>query len=316
MFRNKKQKSNSFGTFHKHNSWQKRKQVFGYAVLLLVLVIAAVVGIGRKIEQKKNKQIKVAETKSDASGLPGWWLRQYFGQGVCEKDICKPDADPDADGLTNSQEFYYHSNPMKADTNGNGINDGKMVALGFDPSVPGKVPFDEVASEDNVLGESVVFDKDLIRTLGDMASFQNIQIPQVAENEIKISKDNTRDSILAYLKTSNDIIGKYFPKNSSAAIQQAMSSEDSVTLNEFSIDSVKAAGELKQLTVPSDAVTIHKYQLGMLTLLPSVITMPSDQSITDPTSKEANAWYDSARSFSYLLQQISIETAKLQNKYQ
>src|SRR5690606_16742899 len=93
---------------------------------------------------------------------PGWWYKEHFGSSVCEIDMCAPEADPDNDGLNNTQEFYYHSNPFKTHTvEDPEWNDGELVARGFDPSRAGRVTFDEVLSEDNLTLESLVYDNDL-----------------------------------------------------------------------------------------------------------------------------------------------------------
>src|ERR1019366_10484635 len=55
------------------------------------------------------------EMDPDGSGLPAIWEMIYFGHlGV------DPNADPDGDGLSNLQEYRYHTNPTKADTDGDG----------------------------------------------------------------------------------------------------------------------------------------------------------------------------------------------------
>lgn len=57
---------------------------------------------------------------SDGNGLPDWWEQKYFGQ----RTGTNPAADPDGDGLTNLQEYQRGTNPLLADTDGDGINDG------------------------------------------------------------------------------------------------------------------------------------------------------------------------------------------------
>ncbi len=47
---------------------------------------------------------------NDWNGLPYIWEYQYFGQSGID-----PNADPDADGLTNAQEYQYQTNPMRGD---------------------------------------------------------------------------------------------------------------------------------------------------------------------------------------------------------
>jgi hypothetical protein len=63
-----------------------------------------------------------ASGDSDHNGLPDDWERLYFGHiGV------DPTADPDTDGLSNLEEYKAGTNPLRADTDGDGLNDGDEV---------------------------------------------------------------------------------------------------------------------------------------------------------------------------------------------
>lgn len=64
----------------------------------------------------------------DGSGLPVIWERIYFGQTGVD-----PNADPDQDGLSNLQEYRLHTNPLKSDTDGDGMPDAWEIAHGLDP---------------------------------------------------------------------------------------------------------------------------------------------------------------------------------------
>ena len=70
---------------------------------------------------------------ADGDGLPD----DYERANAC-LNVAAPDAggDPDADGLTNAQEFSRGSDPCVADTDGDGIADGAEVALGSNPVLP------------------------------------------------------------------------------------------------------------------------------------------------------------------------------------
>jgi Mg-chelatase subunit ChlD len=55
----------------------------------------------------------------DTESLPVWWANFMFG----EADI-SPDEDPDADGLSNLDEYRLGLHPQIVDTDGNGVEDG------------------------------------------------------------------------------------------------------------------------------------------------------------------------------------------------
>ena len=67
----------------------------------------------------------------DRSGLPVIWEKIYFGRTGVD-----PNADPDNDGLSNLQEYQYHTNPTNSDTDGDGMPDAWEIAHGLDPQFP------------------------------------------------------------------------------------------------------------------------------------------------------------------------------------
>lgn len=46
-------------------------------------------------------------------------------------------CDPDHDGLTNAEEVLWNTDPLNADTDGDGFKDGEEVASGHNPLIPG-----------------------------------------------------------------------------------------------------------------------------------------------------------------------------------
>jgi len=47
------------------------------------------------------------------------------------------DNDPDKDGLPNYLEYVYGTDPLKADTDGDGFSDKQEIINGYDPDAPG-----------------------------------------------------------------------------------------------------------------------------------------------------------------------------------
>ena len=67
-------------------------------------------------------------TDSDNDGIPDAWMVKYFGHPTGQaSDKSLATDDPDSDGLTNLQEYKAGTNPTKADTDGDGLNDGAEV---------------------------------------------------------------------------------------------------------------------------------------------------------------------------------------------
>lgn len=65
---------------------------------------------------------------NDKDGLPDDWERRYFGS-LQQNGL----GDPDQDGVTNMQEYLAGTDPLVADTDGDGMNDGFEIARGFNP---------------------------------------------------------------------------------------------------------------------------------------------------------------------------------------
>jgi hypothetical protein len=199
-----------------------RPKVAGIFVILIAVTTTAFV-----LHKKDSKSTtSVAVPTAYASELPGWWLKDNFGSSVCDSDNCKADTDPDLDKLTNAQEFYYHSNPVVKDTNKNGLSDGEDVAQGFDPSKPGKVTFEEASSDDSIVGESLVFDKDIKKMFAEEISPDKVKIPEPDPSLVKISEDDSKQAVAAYVKTSGDIIKKYLPSDYANYINTAATTQN------------------------------------------------------------------------------------------
>lgn len=77
---------------------------------------------GGLVIQSRNNVVKVInlDGDSDSDGLPNWWERFYRLNSLDAGDAT---ADFDSDGLSNLEEFANSTDPNKADTDGDALND-------------------------------------------------------------------------------------------------------------------------------------------------------------------------------------------------
>ncbi len=193
------------------------------------------------------------------------------------------------------------------------MSDGQLVAGGFDPSKSGKITFDQAANDGNIFGESLVFDKDIKSMISDMTDVNNAPLPDVSDASIKTSNDNSKQSISDYLNQLNNIFKKYFPDD--VDIATLIKVQDPNGLDDLRTNTAKALSETEQITVPSDAVQLQKYQIGLLQTIPLIMVLPSQSELSDTTNVISNSWYDSVRTYTSLVQKTGIEATKLVKKY-
>jgi hypothetical protein len=252
------------------------------------------------------------EVQEGAYGvIPAWWLDDHFGASVCDFDLCKYEADPDDDNLTNGQEYYYRSNPNESDTNKNGLSDGDDVSQDFDPSKEGKVTFEEAGSDLSILGESLVFDKDIKAIYYEETDISKVGIQIIPDSKLDISHVETQEEYEAYADDFKDAVNNYFP---AARMAEAMLAFEKGTLSEASGASKEALAlslELGDIRVPSRLVAFHKYNIALYQVLYDLMVL-EDKS-ADMDSPESDVWYDKAQALLAILQKLDLEKAKLSN---
>lgn len=98
---------------------------------VLIYDRALTVGERNAVETYLSEKYKIGFLDTDGNGLPDAWELQSFGRiGVV------PDDDPDQDGLSNLQEYALGTNPLNADTDGDGLTDKTDPK----PLIPNRAP--------------------------------------------------------------------------------------------------------------------------------------------------------------------------------
>jgi plastocyanin len=95
-----------------------------------VLVVAALGAMAYFLLWQTDSKSPSENSQQNASRLPRVFLQQYFSVDVCQNEsTCGEKADPDNDGLDNYSEFIEQTEPMKADSDEDGLADGDEVKI-------------------------------------------------------------------------------------------------------------------------------------------------------------------------------------------
>jgi len=82
----------------------------------------------------------IRELEERHFGVSPFWLERH---GISVQSATDVEIDLDDDGLTLLEEYTYLTNPLVADTDGDGYDDGKEVRDGFSPIGPGRLDANE-----------------------------------------------------------------------------------------------------------------------------------------------------------------------------
>jgi hypothetical protein len=316
MNRNKIQNQTS-SAINRFSVWNNRNRIKASAVVFSVLVaVGGIISLGMFLFNRSEEIAATGEVDAALTGqIPGWWFQENFGASVCEAEKCKPESDPDNDKLTNYQEYYYKSNPNNADTNNNGNSDGQDVAFGFVPDKPGKVTFEDAGSDDSIVGESLLFNDEIKNVIQSMGDLSKVVLPEVDYSELKISQNNTTDGFITYMTQMDAVSKKYHNPQALQGLDRQIKDQNQDALDQLDLVSKQVSEEYRQIEVPSDALELHKHQIALWRLIPSVVRIPNTSGLGAIYDDSINKWYDSAQSMIALNQKIDIEVIKLRNKY-
>jgi hypothetical protein len=287
-----------------------------YAKPAFISVVAVVFVIGSVwvMYHKQNKKpaLTLEPPKALASDLPGWWYEEYFGSSICDKEYCITDKDPDNDKLTNGQEYFYKTNPLVADTNGNGKSDGEDVANNIDPSKEKEMTFEQSASDEEILGESLVFQEDVISEINNTIDPNRVVLKEIPDSSIRIVEDS-ESALKKYIDDAQRVMNNHIVFFTAEGVEEAIKTNDVEEINRLKEESKGTHAELIQIEVPKTYVQLHKYMLRNFELLPIVIVQPQSGILFDEYDVYSNYWTDAVQQFMVNFDRMNAELNKLQN---
>lgn len=213
--------------------------------------------------------------------------------------------DSDHDGLPDREEVIYGTDPFNPDTDGDGYTDGEEVAAGTDPLDPNDNPKHKIGGisflsptanmtdrllnlgiaglvdDSGQLNPDQMTTKKFADVITDITNTANYSIsgPPIADNDVKISNDNSTAAIEKYLNTVSTVVEEGLFSTSAKNIGGDINSllglgnDQNYYLNKYNA--------LKAVAVPSSWKEIHKAALANLFTLANATPGLSDQVIND-----------------------------------
>lgn len=242
--------------------------------------------------------------------LKGWSILKSAKDKSEPLSIANQNGDQDNDGLLDWQEAIYGTNPKNSDTDGDGYLDGQEVKAKHDPLKPApndkltetntltssassasptspsennnltsllsQSIIQGISTSQNGTGlnpsnldlNSVEFSQTIDQALANGSAFFNW--PEISDQEIKISTDNSKTAVKNYLDSVMAILSLRlfsFDKSDLEAVKQAVENQNFSEIDQHIQAYEKAYQNLKEMTVPSSWLEIHKQGLQMISML-------------------------------------------------
>lgn len=156
--------------------------------------------------------------------------------------------DSDNDGLTDREEKAYGTDPYNPDSDQDGYLDGEEIAAGYDPLVPS--PGDKITNLENFLAK--------------INPSLDIQMPD--EKDLNISLETGPEALEKYFQEAQTPSELKNPDLYKEAFLEARLGK-SEKINQIIANLKQSRQRLRQITVPIEALQVHKLTLALMTPL-------------------------------------------------
>jgi len=274
-----------------------------FSILVAILILLVGVFIGGYLVLKSGRG---AAQLLNADQLTAILNGKSFSAGTCSPDPNDASKDSDNDGLKDWQEIQiYQTDACKPDTDGDGYLDGEEAVSGYDPTK--KAPGDEMpgtthktprplpqnlteALRQNLAGQlkqnklSAFSGEGGLLSSDQLAAYPAVQssvqdilnnvgelfaADKIDDSQIKTANDNSRPAIQNYAVAVAACFSQTGPHSQSETemFSNAIENSDFSEL-ELNLQNYQDAYErLKEITVPSEMVSLHKEQLEIISKL-------------------------------------------------
>lgn len=203
------------------------------------------------VTQGTDQTLKPQPAAQSSSTLPQVWRDKYFPR-CSDSAICGDAADPDHDGMINSQEYKLGTDPNNPDSDQDGLSDGDEVNIfGTDPL------------NNHTAKDSKYSDADFIKGGFDIATNKKLSAEQISALSDKMKQFGLHQPSINTLNSVLGVLYNFYVQNSTSTASSTLSSLASSTspsgLDE-SVEAKQSRDAQRSDTVKNLEIALVKYQ--------------------------------------------------------
>ncbi|MBI4385311.1 hypothetical protein HY573_00600 [Candidatus Parcubacteria bacterium] len=177
-------------------------------LIAVAVAAAALFWLARALQLVPAKQTGEPATQSPAQAGPQ--TAQLSAAVRPPEAAYSFEADSDEDGLTNAKEFVYATDPLRADTDGDGYPDGDEVDNGYDPTIAGsaRLPAEPTNLTKRFLawaGNPPSLEPNRVITFLDSQPDLAFRLPDIAESSIRIAQHASAADLNHYAEAARGL---------------------------------------------------------------------------------------------------------------
>ncbi|MBI2625574.1 hypothetical protein HY442_01365 [Candidatus Parcubacteria bacterium] len=180
------------------------------------------------------------------------------------------ETDSDEDGLANAKEFVYATDPLRADTDGDGYPDGNEVDNGYDPTIAGsaRLPNEPTNLTQRFLawaGNPPSLEPSRVIAFLDSQPDLAFRLPDIAESSIRIVPNESAADLSHYVETARDLaVPEETAPYNELAREALLGRLDGAETTLRELETLYRVWQQRE--VPPPAKELHRNILGLLAL--------------------------------------------------